>query len=165
MDILMFETCWANISEIKTISDIKLVFNSSTITMMHSPVNIRWKGKVYIVVISVLCLSFRVWLEASCQFSEFISKRGKKQWQKEKKRRNGKHWKIEKRKVLWRERKHKNVKWNELLQNETQWTIIWWLQRLFWVSLLQIIYRPIERNEKLHNLYPFPNIFDCEAVA
>ena len=31
MDILMFETCWANISEIKTTSDIKLVFNSSTI--------------------------------------------------------------------------------------------------------------------------------------
>ena len=31
MDILMSETCWANISEIKTTSDIKLVFNSSTI--------------------------------------------------------------------------------------------------------------------------------------
>ena len=31
MDILMFETCWANISEIKTTSDIKLLFNSSSI--------------------------------------------------------------------------------------------------------------------------------------
>ena len=34
MDILMFETCWANISEIKTTSDIKLVFNSSTNTYL-----------------------------------------------------------------------------------------------------------------------------------
>ena len=42
MDILMFETCWANISEIKTTSDIKFVFNSSTIRMMHGPINIRW---------------------------------------------------------------------------------------------------------------------------
>ena len=41
MDILMFETCWANISQIKTISDIKLVFNSSNITMMHGPINIQ----------------------------------------------------------------------------------------------------------------------------
>ena len=41
MYILMFETCWANISEIKTTSDIKLVFNSSTIAMMHGPINIR----------------------------------------------------------------------------------------------------------------------------
>ena len=38
--ILMFETCWANISEIKT-SDIKLVFNFSTIAMMHGPINNR----------------------------------------------------------------------------------------------------------------------------
>ena len=42
MDILMFETSWANISEIKT-SDIKLVFNSSTIKMMHGPINIRFR--------------------------------------------------------------------------------------------------------------------------
>ena len=32
----------ANISEIKTTSGIKLVFNSSTITMMHGPLNILY---------------------------------------------------------------------------------------------------------------------------
>ena len=32
------------ISEIKITSDIKLVFNSSTITMMHGPINIRFNA-------------------------------------------------------------------------------------------------------------------------
>jgi len=36
-------------------------------------VRIKWKGTVYFVGTSVLRLSFRVWLEASCQFCEFIS--------------------------------------------------------------------------------------------
>jgi len=40
MDILMSETCWAHKWN-KIASDIKLVFYSSTITMMHGPVNIR----------------------------------------------------------------------------------------------------------------------------
>ena len=46
MGILMFEICWANISEIKTTSDIKLVLNSSAITMMHSPINIQNSGNI-----------------------------------------------------------------------------------------------------------------------
>ena len=41
MDILMSETCWARKKWNKTASDIKLVFHSSTITMMHGPINIR----------------------------------------------------------------------------------------------------------------------------
>ena len=42
MDILMSETCWAHKKWNKTASDIKLVFYSSTITMMHRPVNIGY---------------------------------------------------------------------------------------------------------------------------
>ena len=41
MDILMSETCWAHKKWNKIISDIKLVFYSSNITMMHGPINIR----------------------------------------------------------------------------------------------------------------------------
>ena len=43
MDILMSETCWAHKKWNKIASDIKLVFYSWTITMMHSPINIRLK--------------------------------------------------------------------------------------------------------------------------
>jgi len=40
MDILMSETCWAHKKWDKIASDIKLVFYSPTITMMHGPINI-----------------------------------------------------------------------------------------------------------------------------
>ena len=40
MDIVMPETCWAHKKWNKTASDIKLVFYSSTITMMHGPINV-----------------------------------------------------------------------------------------------------------------------------
>ena len=42
MDILMSETCWTHKKWNKIASDIKLVFHSSTITMMHGPINIRY---------------------------------------------------------------------------------------------------------------------------
>ena len=42
MDILMSEICWAHKKWNKIASDIKLVFYSSTITMMHGPINIRF---------------------------------------------------------------------------------------------------------------------------
>jgi len=42
MDILMSETCWAHKKWNKIASDIKLVFYSSNITMMHGPINIRY---------------------------------------------------------------------------------------------------------------------------
>jgi len=41
MDILMSETCWAHKKWNKIASDVKLVLYSSTITMMHGPINIR----------------------------------------------------------------------------------------------------------------------------
>jgi len=41
MDILMYETCWAHKKWNKIANDIKLVFYSSTITMMHGPINTR----------------------------------------------------------------------------------------------------------------------------
>jgi len=40
MDVLISETCWAHKKWNKIASDIKLVFYSSTITMMHGPMNI-----------------------------------------------------------------------------------------------------------------------------
>ena len=42
MDILMSETCWAQKKWNKIASDIKFVSYSSTITMMYSPINIRF---------------------------------------------------------------------------------------------------------------------------
>ena len=42
MDILMSETCWAHKKWNKIASDIKLVFYSSTITMMYGPTNISF---------------------------------------------------------------------------------------------------------------------------
>jgi len=42
MDILMSETCWAHKKWNKIASNITLVFYSSTITMMHGPINIRF---------------------------------------------------------------------------------------------------------------------------
>jgi len=41
MDILMSETCWAHQKWNKVASEVKLVFYSSSITMMHGPINIR----------------------------------------------------------------------------------------------------------------------------
>jgi hypothetical protein len=43
MDILMSETCWAHKKWNKIASDIKLVFYSSSSTMMHGPINIRYR--------------------------------------------------------------------------------------------------------------------------
>jgi len=42
MDILISETCWAHKKWNKIASGIKLVLYSSTITMMHGPINIRF---------------------------------------------------------------------------------------------------------------------------
>ena len=42
MDILISETCWVHKTWNKITSDIKLVLYSSSITMMHGPINIRF---------------------------------------------------------------------------------------------------------------------------
>ena len=47
MDILMSETCWAHNKWNKIGSDIKLVFHSSTIAMMHGPINTRFKYAMF----------------------------------------------------------------------------------------------------------------------
>ena len=47
MDILMSETCWAHKKWNKISSTIMYVFYSSTITMMHGPINIRY---IYIYI-------------------------------------------------------------------------------------------------------------------
>ena len=52
MDILISETCWVHKKWNKIASDIKLVFYSSTITMMHAPINIR--GKVSATLTSII---------------------------------------------------------------------------------------------------------------
>jgi len=46
MDVLMSETCWTHKKWNKVASDIKLVFYSSTTTMMHGPINIRSSYRV-----------------------------------------------------------------------------------------------------------------------
>ena len=45
MDILMSETCWTHNKWNKIASDIKLLFNSPIIAMMHGPINIRFTSK------------------------------------------------------------------------------------------------------------------------
>ena len=45
-DVLMSETCWAHKKWNKIASDIKLVFHSSSITIMHGPINIKLKIKL-----------------------------------------------------------------------------------------------------------------------
>ena len=47
MDILIPETCCAHNKWNKIASDIKLVFHSSTIAMMHGPINIRFTKNVF----------------------------------------------------------------------------------------------------------------------
>ena len=47
MDILMSETCWAHKKWNKIGSDIKLVFHSSTITMMHGPISSRLFNRLW----------------------------------------------------------------------------------------------------------------------
>ena len=57
MDILMSEICWAHKKWNKIASDIKLVFHSSTITMMHGPININvlYGWWVYMSTFTLLC--------------------------------------------------------------------------------------------------------------
>ena len=58
MDILMSETCWAHKKWNKITSDTKLVFHSSTITMMHSPISTRFTKLSFINIYFyvIMCL-------------------------------------------------------------------------------------------------------------
>jgi len=53
MDILMSETCWAHKKWNKIASDIKLVFYSSTITMIHGPINITFPKIRFNIIFSI----------------------------------------------------------------------------------------------------------------
>ena len=67
MDILMSETCWAHKKWNKIASDIKLVFYTSTITMMHGPINIR---------LNILCKGFHeklIFMPLIKKFSSFYA--------------------------------------------------------------------------------------------
>ena len=50
MDIFMSETCWANKKWNKTASDIKSIFYSSAITMMHGPINVIFRQWLWTTV-------------------------------------------------------------------------------------------------------------------
>ena len=62
MDILMSETCWAHNNWKKITSDIKFVFHSSTIAMMHGPINIRRSIKLLSKILNPHSLTMRRWL-------------------------------------------------------------------------------------------------------
>ena len=67
MDILMSKTCWAHKKWNKIASDIKLVFHSSTITMMHGPINIRCNSYCFSTAIAVARKRLSVTLYVHCQ--------------------------------------------------------------------------------------------------
>ena len=70
MDILMSETCWAHKKWNKIASDIKLVFYSSTITMMHGPINIRFP------IDFLMVLKYQIsWKSVQCKHSCFMRMR------------------------------------------------------------------------------------------
>ena len=62
MDILMSETCRAYKKWNKIASDITLVFYSSTITMMHSPININFLSKLLVKILFQNCITICPWL-------------------------------------------------------------------------------------------------------
>jgi hypothetical protein len=59
MDILISETCWAHNKWNKIASDIKLVFHSSTIAMMHGPINIRLVSQYSLLSSRVLTVHWK----------------------------------------------------------------------------------------------------------
>ena len=61
MDILMSETCWAHNKWNKIASDIKLVFHSATIAMMHGPINIRFRKGLLKLCKLLFVLYFQIW--------------------------------------------------------------------------------------------------------
>ena len=61
MDMLMSEIFWAHKKWNKIASDIKLVFYSSTITMMHGPINIRIFIALILVMFCKKLLLINIW--------------------------------------------------------------------------------------------------------
>jgi len=66
MDILLSETCWSHKKWNKIASDIKLVFDSSTITLMYGPISIRLIRKLLqTTIITAELRLFGLWLSGS----------------------------------------------------------------------------------------------------
>jgi len=63
INILMSETCWAHKKWNKIASDIKSVFYSSTIAMMHGPINIRCVNWICVYLAQVRSSAVRVWTQ------------------------------------------------------------------------------------------------------
>jgi len=72
MDILVSETCWAHKKWNKIASDIKLVFYSSTITMMHGPINIIWNNSLKKVINTFFSHSPGIWFPDRPVHSELL---------------------------------------------------------------------------------------------
>ena len=70
MDILMSETCWAHRKWNKIASDIKLVFYSSAITMMHRQINIRFTYKF--ITVGEFTQSYKPVVHIICKSKKFI---------------------------------------------------------------------------------------------
>jgi len=79
MDILMPVTYWAHKKWNKIASDIKLVFYSSTITMMHGPINIRFMNLCLVLDTSAFhkslkCYGSWIWSAYFLHFTNHHSK-------------------------------------------------------------------------------------------
>ena len=74
MDILMSETCWAHNKWNKIASDIKLVFRSSTIAMMHGPINIRFLNLYFKIRTSDKYDGNYIWLYSWLRYSKFSAR-------------------------------------------------------------------------------------------
>ena len=70
MDILMSGTCWAHKKWNKIASYIKLVFYSSTITMIHGTININ--AHHYLVFYGLHSFKFRQLLELTGKWEKFF---------------------------------------------------------------------------------------------
>ena len=84
VDILMSETCWAHKKWNKIASDIKLVFYSSTVTMMHGPIDIINTQNIYHIVQYVLyrhgCTFFHHYLLSFILFVHILLATRSKAW-------------------------------------------------------------------------------------
>ena len=67
MDILMSETCWAHKKWNKIASDIKFIFHSSTITMMHGPINIRVAMAICLWALLILRMNSHFFTSNFCE--------------------------------------------------------------------------------------------------
>jgi len=91
MDVFMSEPCWAHKKWNKIASDMKLVFYSSTITMMHGPINIRKirsKDHRFLLLVTFVTkdttiLNVEKWRDVNSSGRVATASKCKKQWHAE----------------------------------------------------------------------------------